>query len=78
MAEAPHGAGLVMIYYNININQCLIGGERGIRTLDRVTPVLPFQGSDLNRSSSSPRGITYLKGVNYITSILHCGLCTLN
>ncbi len=32
----------------------LYGGERGIRTLDRVAPVPPFQGGDLNRSSSSP------------------------
>jgi hypothetical protein len=30
------------------------GGERGIRTLDRVAPVPPFQGGDLNRSSISP------------------------
>ena len=30
------------------------GGEGGIRTLDRVTPVPPFQGGDLNRSSTSP------------------------
>ena len=30
------------------------GGERGIRTLDKVAPVPPFQGGDLNRSSSSP------------------------
>ena len=37
-------------------NECfLIGGERGIRTLDRVAPVPPFQGGDLNRSSSSPQ-----------------------
>ena len=32
----------------------VIGGERGIRTLDRVAPVPPFQGGDLNRSSISP------------------------
>ena len=32
-----------------------IGGEREIRTRDKVTPVPPFQGGDLNRSSSSPQ-----------------------
>jgi hypothetical protein len=31
-----------------------IGGEGGIRTRDRVAPVPPFQGGDLNRSSTSP------------------------
>ena len=30
------------------------GGEREIRTRDKVAPVPPFQGGDLNRSSSSP------------------------
>jgi hypothetical protein len=30
------------------------GGGGGIRTLDRVTPVPPFQGGDLNRSSTPP------------------------
>ncbi len=33
----------------------VFGGEREIRTLDKVAPVLPFQGSDLNHSSSSPK-----------------------
>ena len=33
----------------------LFGGERGIRTLDRVAPMPPFQGGDLNRSSISPK-----------------------
>ena len=36
------------------------GGERGIRTLDKVAPMLPFQGSDLNRSSSSPQTLASL------------------
>jgi len=31
-----------------------LGGEGGIRTLDRVAPVPPFQGGDLNHSSTSP------------------------
>ena len=30
------------------------GGESEIRTRDKVTPVPPFQGGDLNRSSISP------------------------
>jgi hypothetical protein len=33
----------------------VFGGERGIRTLDRVAPMPPFQGGDLNRSSISPK-----------------------
>ena len=54
MAEAPHGAGLVVINYKIYKNQRLVGGESEIRTRDKVTPVPPFQGGDLNRSSISP------------------------
>ena len=43
--------------YKLYINQelkPLSGGEGGIRTRDRVAPVPPFQGGDLNRSSTSP------------------------
>ena len=32
----------------------MFGGERGIRTLDKVAPVPPFQGGNLNRSYISP------------------------
>ena len=32
------------------------GGRGEIRTLDRVTPMPPFQGGDLNRSSTLPLG----------------------
>ena len=31
-----------------------IGGRGEIRTRDKVTPVPPFQGGDLNRSSTLP------------------------
>ena len=31
------------------------GGERGIRTLEELSPLLPFQGSRLNRSRTSPK-----------------------
>ena len=31
-----------------------IGGERGIRTLDTLSRILPFQGSAFNRSATSP------------------------
>ena len=54
MAEAPHGAGFDMIGYKAHKNQWLVGGESEIRTRDKVTPVPPFQGGDLNRSSISP------------------------
>ena len=30
------------------------GGERGIRTLDALSDILPFQGSPFNRSGISP------------------------
>lgn len=42
------------------------GGEREIRTLDRVNPVPPFQGGDLNRSSISPAGSSSFKLVRRI------------
>ena len=32
----------------------LIGGEGGIRTLGEITPTLPFQGSSIGRSDTSP------------------------
>ena len=54
MAEAPHDAGSVIISYKAYKNQRLVGGESEIRTRDKVTPVPPFQGGDLNRSSISP------------------------
>ena len=54
MAEAPHGAGFVVSNYKIIKNKRLVGGESEIRTRDKVTPVPPFQGGDLNRSSISP------------------------
>ena len=59
VAEAPHWAALVLSQMESDFKTRLIGGERGIRTLDKVAPVLPFQGSDLNRSSSSPRNLYY-------------------
>ena len=31
------------------------GGERGIRTLDRVAPIPPFQGGALDHSAISPQ-----------------------
>ena len=37
-----------------SITKPTFGGEREIRTRDKVAPVPPFQGGDLNRSSSSP------------------------
>jgi hypothetical protein len=32
------------------------GGERGIRTLDTLASILPFQGSPINHSGISPNG----------------------
>ena len=32
----------------------LIGGEGGIRTLGEISPTLPFQGSSIGRSDTSP------------------------
>ncbi len=32
----------------------ILCGERGIRTLDTVTRILPFQGSSFNHSDTSP------------------------
>ena len=31
-----------------------VGGERGIRTLDTLSDILPFQGSPFDRSGISP------------------------
>ena len=56
MPGGSHGAGFVIIYDKFYVNQRLYGGESEIRTRDKVTPVPPFQGGDLNRSSSSPQG----------------------
>ena len=38
----------------------LCGGERGIRTLDRVSPIHAFQACAFNHSAISPRGLTAL------------------
>ena len=40
----------------------LIGGERGIRTPDRVTPILVFETSAFNRSATSPNGCLRVEG----------------
>jgi hypothetical protein len=38
------------------------GGERGIRTLDAVAHILPFQGSSFNHSDTSPWFIMIMGG----------------
>ena len=53
-AKKPRGAGLRAKECIIGVKRGLAGGEGGIRTLDRDNPVPPFQGGDLNRSSTSP------------------------
>ena len=36
-----------------------VGGEGGIRTPGRLSPTLPFQGSTLDRSATSPLQLLY-------------------
>jgi hypothetical protein len=38
----------------------LVGGERGIRTLDRFNPTHAFQACDFSRSSISPDKFLFL------------------
>ena len=53
-AGTPRGAELLGKKCIIDVSLGLAGGEGGIRTLDRDNPVPPFQGGDLNHSSTSP------------------------
>jgi hypothetical protein len=45
------------------------GGNEGIRTLDGVAPMVPFQGTDLNHSSTFPANNTIIETLERVKGI---------